>query len=270
MAKIFSAKAELTVLRGLFSKNQSIVGTLLSSIDASYFYREEALEVYDQVKIAMQEDGRPPKYKVLLEDPDLSSDAKSYLRESQVVIGSVPDAKKAVKILNKYRRRRGLHSIAHRIDSALQDNKTSLIDLEEEVSSAILQVRSHKSSSDSFLHFGKSSNSKDFVYDFLHNPRQDIIIPTGIKTYDDRNGGLIRGGRHMIAGNTSSGKSHVATSLAVSMASYGYKILVVPLEMSKHEMTGRIMANVTKTDSLSFLRSSLTEDQFESVERKFT
>jgi replicative DNA helicase len=267
-SKIYSVKAELTVLRGMFHKDKSVVGTISSSVDESYFYREEAQEVYDHIRKSISEDGEVPKYKILLEDPALSPEAREYLRESQSTIADAKDAKKAVKVLNKYRMRRGLHSIAHNIENGL-NSRSNLAQLMDDTADALTNVRATKSSQDAFLHFGKNNNTSEFVKDFIYAEEEDDMIPTGIKSYDEINGGFFRGSLVLLGGNSGAGKSHVAVALAVAMASMGYKVLLVPLEMSKKEMTARIIANIAKIDSLKLLRKTTSKEDKEKAYAKY-
>ncbi len=271
-SKIYSVKAELTVLRGMFHRNKEVVGTLLTSVDESYFYREEAQEVYDLIRKNMSEEGEVPKYKILIEDPALSPEAREYLRESQATISDPKDAKKAVKVLNKYRMRRGLHSVAHAIEESLEKNKSDfkhLHQLLDDTSDALVNIRATKSNKDAFLHFGKNNNSLDFVKDFIYAEEEDDMIPTGIKSYDEINGGFFRSSLVLLGGNSGAGKSHVAVALAIAMASMGYKVLLVPLEMSKKEMTGRIIANIAKIDSLKLLRKTTSKEDKERAYAKY-
>lgn len=251
MAKIFSPRSELEVLRGLFHKDPAIVGTILSSVDESYFYREEAQEIYQFVRKSMAEEGSVPRYRLVLEDPGISKDARSYLRESEQRIGDMLDAKRAVRILTKYRKARGLHEIAHRIGNELQASKVDVDELLNEVGEAIGQVRATKSTKSSMLRFGKGGNAKEFIRELVYGEDNDQYIPTGIEAYDSVNMGLPRGGLVVIGGASGAGKSHVATAIGVHQATIGYRVCVVPLEMNYREMSARSMANVTGADSMA-------------------
>ncbi len=248
--KIYSVKAELSVLRALFHKKKEVAGTILSSVDSSYFYSDEAKEIYERAVAAVREDGAIPKYRLFLGDPELSDSAREFLRESQPVVTSVLDAKRAVKTLGKYRVRRGLHDIMHRINEGLQDGRGDVAALLKETSEALQKVGQSKATAKSFLHFGKYNNSKDFVHDLLYGEESVDLIPTGLKGFDDMNSGLGRGGLHFIAGNSGAGKSHTAMAVGKNMATAGYKVLFIPLEMNERECSSRLLANLAKVDSL--------------------
>lgn len=269
MAKIFSPKAEMTLLRGLFHSDRVIVGTLLSSVDDSYFYREEAKEIFAYVKDAVSEEGSTPKYKLVLEDPGLTKDAREYLRDSPAIISTLDDANKSIRILRKFRKMRGLHEVAHDIDGHLNGTRIDADKLIEKVSDRLTELRQTKSLDDTFLHFGKNNNSMDFVRDLIYSEEEDAIIPTGIRAFDDTNLGFMRGSLVIIGGNSGSGKSQMASALAVNMAEMGYRVLLVPLEMSKKEMTARILANICRVDSLKIFGKKLSPEARDKVMARY-
>lgn len=260
MARIFSPKAELTVLRGLMNKDRAIVGTILSSIDESYFHRDESKEIYNHVRTAISEEGEAPKIKILLEDPGVSKDAREFLRDAPETIETTADAIKAVRLLRKYRKIRGLHEMMHTINQGLDEDKVDEDRLSEKLSEKLVQINQTKSQDEAFLHFGKNNNSMEFVRELIYEGSDAEIIPTGIKAFDDTNLGFMRGSLVIIGGNSGAGKSHVATALAMNMAENGYRVLLVPLEMNKKEMTARILANACKVDSLKINGNQLNTE----------
>lgn len=268
--KIYSVKAELTILRGLFHKRKEVAGTILSAIDSSYFYSEEAKEIYERVVKSVHEDGQIPKYRLFLQDPEVSDDAREFLRESQPLLSSTTDAKRAIKTLHKYRTRRGLHQLMHRINEGLQSSKTDATALLTEVGETVQNIRNAKNGQRSFLHFGKYNNSQDFVQELLSGEESVDLIPTGIKAFDDANSGLGRCSLFLLTGNSGAGKSHTALALGKNMATFGYKVLFIPLEMNEKECTSRLLANISKVDSLKiWTHKNFSEKERKRVERQY-
>lgn len=267
--KIVSPRAELAVLRGLCSKDKKVVGTLIAQVDEDYFYSPESVEIYNSILSKMGESGETPAYRLLIEDPDLSENAREHLRNSQVTITTVAEATAATKTLNKFRQLRGVYNIAKHIGDKLDQPKVDIDNLLQETATAINIVRSKKSTLDSFLHFGKNSNSLKLASSILYDDNTDETIPTGIKAFDDQSVGFPRGGLVTIGANSGGGKSATASAIAVNMASLGYKVLLVPLEMSSREMTARIMANVTKTDLTKILHQKMSQEEKDLVLSKF-
>ncbi len=256
--KIVSPRAELAVLRGMTHKKKNIAGLLLSSVDETYFDAEESREIYRALKAHMGRTGESPTFRLMIEDPELSSHAREYFRDSQATVDSVESAQKAVKILNRYRQLRGLYELGLAIDSTLQGN--SVLEMEnvlDDVAVRVSNIRASKQVKNAFMHFGKNNSSLELVKDLLYNEDNEDTIPTGIKAFDDQSGGLMRGSLVTIGANSGGGKSLMAVQLAINMAVRGYKVVVVPLEMSKVEMTARIIANVSGIDVTKILQRRL-------------
>src|SRR5271165_2086658 len=226
MLKIVSPTAELNVLRGMCSKNKKISGALLSSVDSSYFYSPESAEVFNAIKKHMQEEGESPSYRILIEDPDLSEEARTHLRSSVAVVQTTADAEKAARILNKYRQRRGMYNLAAHINAKMQGSNVDIDGLLEETATAFNVIRSKKSTADSFLHFGRNNNSKDTVEHLLYGDRSEDVIPTGVKAFDTVSGGFARGSLVTCGANSGGGKSLTANAIGIKMATRGYKVLM--------------------------------------------
>lgn len=270
MSKIVSTKSELAVLRGMTHKNKAIAGTLMGAIDSEHFYSPEAVELYEAIHRNMKELGESPSYRVLIEDPDISESARDYFRDSIPAIQTIPDAKRAAKTLNKYRQKRQLFNLTAMLADRLK--QTGKLDIEKtlnETATQLTKIRARKNNDQAFTHFGKGSNSLKIVNSILDDDISEDTIPTGIKAFDNESRGFARGALVTIGANSGGGKSVTASALAVNMASMGYKVVLVPLEMSRKEMTARIMANVCNTDLDKILGQTYVEGEKEKVRKRF-
>ena len=268
--KIVSPRAELAVLRGMTHKDKKIAGMLLSSVDESYFQADESKEIYKAIKDNMSKSGEVPPFRLVVEDPDLRKTTREYFRDSQATVTTTEEAVKAVKILNRYRQLRGLYEIALKIDSTLQaDDRLEIDVLMDDVSAKMASVRTSKQVTDAFTHFGKNNNSLELVDQLLNGDASDDTIPTGIKPFDEQSGGLMRGSLTTLGATSGGGKSVMALQLAINQAELGYKVILVPLEMSRVEMTSRLMANIVKLDVTRILQKRLTQDERDMAARKF-
>lgn len=269
--KVVSISSELNVLRALVHKDRKIAGTVLSNCDESYFYTDESLEIFGAIKKYMAEYGTLPSYKLLMADTDISKKARKFFKKSEQVADSIDAAKKLLRNLQKYRQRRAIADLAENLVTAMsQEEKMNIDRTLDMASTAISNARAKKSNSDAFTHFGKNNNSRKIIQDILWGNREDSLIPTGIDIYDQEAGGWPRGGLVTIGANSGGGKSVLASAVAVKMVSAGYKVLLVPLEMSVEEMTCRIIANVTKTNLTKLMTQDLTENEKREIDRKFT
>lgn len=267
--KLTSPKAELAALRGMCSKDKKIAGTLLAGLDESFLFSPESVEVYQTIQKIMGETGESPSYRLLIEDPDLSKEARAHFRESQPSVQSMADAKKAVSNLEKYRKRRGLYNLTIDLANQLKATKIDADALLHRAANAISVIRAKKATDASFLHFGKNNNSMDIVDSILYEDNSVDVIPTQIESFDSISGGVYRGALFTVAANSGGGKSILAVVLAKNFAQQGYKVVLVPLEMSKKEMTTRLMASVTGTDFSDLWLQRLATADRDRVRKKF-
>jgi replicative DNA helicase len=267
--KLASPKAELAVLRGLCHREKKIAGAILSQIDDTYFHFPESKELFSAIRAHMAETGSTPTYRLLLEDPALSEDARQYFRESSATVSTIEDGQKAASILNKYRQARGMFNVAAMINDRMQASKVDIDSLMEEAATGINIARSRKSTEDSFLHYGLNNNATAEVDDLLYGDHTDSIIPTGIPEFDDVAGGFGRGSVVLMGAPSGCGKSLVAGAVATNMAELGYKVTLVPLEMSKREMNARIIAKVTRTNLTKLLLQKLATGERDLVRKRY-
>jgi replicative DNA helicase len=263
--KYSSPRAELAVLRGLCAKDKKIAGTLLSLVDESYFYEVESQEVFGAIKKHLRDEGETPTYRLLIDDPGLSEEARDHLRASQAVVTNIQEARRAAKTLNTFRQRRGLYNLAANINTAFQSSKLDLDALLEQTATGLNIVRSRKSTTDSFLHMGKGNNTLERIKHLLYDDRSEDLIPTGIKAFDDVAGGWARGSLVTIGSTSGGGKSTTSMAIGMKMARAGYKVLMVPLEMTKDEMLMRAMANTSKMNLTKIIRGTLSDAERELV-----
>lgn len=267
--KIASPKAELAVLRGMCFKDKKVAGTLLANTDSSFFYTPESVELYETIKKIMGETGESPSYRLLLEDPDLSKEARAHMRESQPTVHTPADAKKAVSNLEKYRKRRGLFNLAADIKRQMEAPKVDIDQVLHRMTTAISVIRAKKATDESFLHFGKNNNSMKVVDSILYEDNSIDVIPTGIEAFDSISGGIYRGALFTIGANSGGGKSIMATVLSKQIAEMGYKVVLVPLEMSKKEMTTRLMACVCGVDFSDLWLQRLATADRDRIRKRF-
>lgn len=268
MAKLSSPRTELAVLRAACHRDPLVAGSVLQSVDESFFYSEEAQDSFNLIRQLRNETGNAVSFRMLLENPGLTRSAGEFLRNSEAVIQDRKQAKAAIGVLEEYRRRRHLAEIANNIGSALDKPKVNSKLLLDQATQGLSRARASKSQN-AFTRFGLRDNGSDLVRRILHEKRTDDIIPTGFKSYDEINGGMFKGSLFGVAATTSGGKSVMVNQLAVNMSSAGYPVDILPLEMSELEMTVRMMANVCKFDPLKLLLQKTTRAEREMVEKKF-
>jgi len=88
-------------------------------------------------------------------------------------------------------------------------------------------------------------------------------IRTGLNIFDKRNG-LHGGDLVIIAGETSNGKSTLATTIARNVAIQGIPVVYYSLEMGAVQLTARILARDVMVASSRLLYAQLTDEEFNS------
>lgn len=256
--KLSSPRTELAVLRAACSPKHNLSGLILKGIDESYFNSPEARAVLSLINDRVNELGKPPNYRAIIEDPSLERSAVDFFRNSQAIITDPREAKRALESLKEYRRRRALDAMANYLEDQLDNPKLDSRAVIQELNRRMTIAQQTKEA-DRFFTMGVDDNIDELVHDLVYTDRSQKIVPTGFKTYDRVNGGLLTGSLVTIGGTTGGGKSTLANQLAVNIASAGYSVNIVPLEMTASEMLARIMATVLGFDALRLVLQETTE-----------
>ncbi len=247
--KLYSGQSELLAIRALCSPKRELSGYVLGSIDAEHFHTEEALEAYQRIIKVISLKGAPPSYDILCEDPRVSESTRAII--SQVSRG--PRTRKQVDQLldnlHTYRKTRALYRLSKGILTKLEQPSVNIEGLVTAVQDRVSKLSVNKSLEDTIFHIGRDSNTLEIIKDIIYGEDDSHVIPTGFKTWDEPNGGFIRGSFVLIAGATGAGKSLIANTLAMNQARVGYKVAMVPLEMSLVEMLGRSISTVAGLDN---------------------
>lgn len=270
--KLVSTRTELVALQAGCHPNPSVSGTILSSIDESYFYNDHAIEAYGRIQKLLKKTGEVPSWRDICEDPRVSEETRDRLRKFKG--DKIRDRKQAlqtVRVLNEYRQLRGLFNIAEETFSALRKDKaspTKVLDAIAESTNALRQVKSNDAT---IVRFGAGNNADSVVSGLLKKESVNFI-PTGFEDFDRENGGFGFGNLVTIGGTSGGGKSALASQLGINWSKMGENVCIVPLEMTVPEMTARLMANAAKLDVRKILFQKLSRGEislYKKAYRKF-
>ena len=269
MPKLISVLAEGLAIRGLLVKDKVIRGHLLSVLTEQHFRTEQAREAFTYILNAHTKSGIVPAYRLMLEASRITQDTKEFLRDCVKVPTTLDQAKQIVTTLNDYRRAYIFYSLSKDILTEVEQKKMNLDKLTETAIRKLTEIQTGRDIGDTTFHFGLDGNAEEIVHNILHVQNNDQFVPTGYKPWDDINGGWVRGQLVMLAGSTGAGKSHNAVQIGINMARAGYKVALVPLEMSGDAITCRVLANVAGIDSLKILLQKLATEEKTLIEDKF-
>jgi replicative DNA helicase len=103
----------------------------------------------------------------------------------------------------------------------------------------------------------------DRISFLANNPTRLVGVPTGFTMLDKILGGLHKGSMYTIAGRPGMGKTAAAITIAHNAADkYGAKVAIFSLEMSKEELTNRLLSMSTSIDSHRLQMGQLYEDEW--------
>lgn len=247
--KYSSKQYELLVVQSMCTQDAKILGALASRVDKSYFAHAASQEAYEYIGEYIASNGKAPSLKVLLADPDLSSDTRTEIQESSELdepITTVEEADAIVKVLYKYKQRRAVKGIRKLLEDELEGEELDAELVLTKIAEAVSFAQTKRGGDDCFTHYGKNANNADLTKNILYEDNSAQIIPTGIKEFDEQAGGLARGSLVLMGAPSGCGKSLVAGAVSVNIAHNGYKVTLSPLEMSAEEMHNRIMAKITR------------------------
>jgi len=103
---------------------------------------------------------------------------------------------------------------------------------------------------------------KNEILYFQSNPEK-LGICTGIKIFDDLSGGIYRGELAVLMAQTGVGKTMALGNFGLNAYLRGKNILLVSLEMNKHQLQYRLDSRVAKLNHGKFRKASLNNNDFE-------
>ena len=91
---------------------------------------------------------------------------------------------------------------------------------------------------------------------------QRNMISTGYREFDDKLGGFKRWDMIIVAARPSMGKTAIALNFAQNVAKKNRHVAIFSLEMSKEQLTDRLIAAAMAVDSWKLQKGKLSEDEF--------
>lgn len=270
--KINSPKTEIAVLRAMCSGNLKMSAHLISNLSVDHFSSRSTKSIYEYVRTFSRETKEIPSLRVLAESSELSRESKQLLKDGRLgpKLRTRVDCKVAIDTLTEYKKLRVVNAIGLQVSEVLSDSELSVDDTLTKVTELLVQAKARQgAASEEVVTIGLGSDSDAIVKKVLKGMTIGQVIPTGFDSFDKENGGMFTSSLFIFGANSGAGKSHLSVSLLKNMVSMGYKVVIVPLEMSKEEMMARLIANVSNLDSRLINTGKLTRKQQRDAYRKF-
>lgn len=270
--KLFAHNLELraiaTICRG--GKNAEL---FLARLSAKHFHYPPAKTSYERVMNLMRKKGAIPSYHELEVDPVLDEDYRSILSnyENRDGLKSAKRIDACFESLENYRKIREVYYATKKALEALEDSKIDVDAVIQNMSDKLASASATVQHAEQLVHIGKGNNSTSVVKNILYG-ESDPVIPTGFKTFDEKNGGFFKSGVAVLSANSGGGKSVGALQLAVNMYYAGYSTCVITLEMSEEQYMSRFLSNISGVPAARIFLKRLSADDKNKVKtayRKF-
>lgn len=254
MTVLLDIPLELRTIKTLCSKKEKLRALMFSRLTVEHFHYPPAKRAFIRYKEIIKKTGDVPTWTELLADPKLESNFRKILRNfKKPPLLDLSKVERAQALLTEYRNIRSVFFTVEEVYKEFGDDKKSVIieDIISKLGDTVAGTR-QLGSEDEFFEEGSKASFRLLEGLLVH--RDKALIPTGFKSFDDINGGLMRGTVFLMGACTSSGKSAVSQKMARNMAYAGADVRMVPLEMDKEEMMQRAMSNTAGIDLTNIIQ----------------
>ena len=268
----YSTEAEQAVL-GAVLVDDSVLDDVCAVIKPDYFYNKQNAAIFREMML-LQSVGKPIDFVTVL-DAVVSAgvfasaeDAKVYLFSVTETVPAVSNAVTYAKIVaDKYVTRTLINACRDVIESSVdgQTQANELLDLAEQ---KIYDIRGGKDSSE-------MSRIMDVSYQVLtdlekltgEDREQFLGLPTGYAYLDKITTGLNRSDLIILAARPSVGKTSFALNIASNVARLrpDLGIAVFSLEMTKEQLTQRVISGLAGVKSQKFRTGDFTDAEMEKI-----
>lgn len=273
---LYDSQLEYRALRTVCeSTNRAAAGKLLARLKPSHFNDDSAREIFEEgILYHVKAHNKVPRWSDIVASLRISEDVREEATAYKKKIKPVKDPddiKNTFFQLEDYRKARVLFDTSNKALEALSKDKVDVTKLYEKTTSKLVRTQVGTLSDKEQVIIGKGANKKhnDAVIDKLFNRNRDNLIPTGFSTFDERNGGWGKGSLIVIAATTGGGKSAAMVAISKNQAELGYKVRVVPLEMTEEEIMARYMANISGIDVRKFAFVPITDREEKKARKKW-
>lgn len=259
-------EAEQAVLGCMLTDKESVVAAI-ESLKEDDFYREDNKIIYRAI---LNLYNRAEPIDIITLKSELSSIGKfdavgglEYLAELPDKVPTTANVDKYIKIVEEKSTLRNLIRTANEIIEYGYDPTQEVEDIMDNAEKQIFNIMQKKNQT------GYSSIKDILVDSFteledLYNRKQHVTgVPTGFIDLDNKTAGLHNSDLILVAARPAMGKSAFALNIATNAAlSAGTGVAIFSLEMSKEQMTNRILGSVAMVDGNSIRTGRIADDDW--------
>jgi replicative DNA helicase len=258
--------AEESVL-GSMMLSPGAIGAVSEILDAGDFYRESHAKIY-RAALALYARGEPVDAITLvdaLEERGELEDAGGRVRiaELAALVPATANAAHYARIVRETATLRGLIRAGQQISQLGWDRPGETIDLVDRAEQLIFELSQSRVSSE-FAHIEALLKESFERITALYEAGEEVTgVPSGFRDLDRLTSGFQPGNLIILAARPSMGKSGLALCMAANIAvRKELPVALFTLEMSKSEVTQRLMCSEAKVESQRLRTGKLAADDW--------
>jgi len=246
-------EAEESVL-GAMLLSPTAVGTVSEILDASDFYRESHAKIY-RANLALWAKGEPVDAITLADELDSRSELEAVggaakVAELAALVPSTSNVEHYARIVKEMATLRGLVRTGQEITRLGQERPGEVTDLVDRAEQMVFELGQQRVTSD-FSHIETLlKESFERISQLVELGVEVTGCPSGFRELDLLTSGFQPGNLVILAARPSMGKSALGLCVAANLAvRHGVPVALFTLEMSKAEVTQRLMCSEGKVES---------------------
>jgi replicative DNA helicase len=259
-------EAEESVL-GAMLLSPNAVGTASEILDASDFYRESHAKIF-RAALALWAKGEPVDAITLSDELDTRGDldavgGQAKVAELAALVPSTSNVEHYARIVKEMATLRGLVRTGQEITRLGQERPGEVTDLVDRAEQMVFELGQQRVTSD-FTHIDTLLKESFERISQLVEMGADVTgVPSGFRELDLLTSGFQPGNLVILAARPSMGKSALGFCIAANLAvRHNTPVALFMLEMSKSEVTQRMMCSEGKVESQRLRTGRLAPDDW--------
>ena len=259
-------EAEESVL-GAMLLSSVAVGTVSEILDASAFYRESHAKVY-RAALALWSKGEPVDAITLVNELEERAEleaagGQARVAELAALVPAASNVEHYARIVKEMSTLRGLIRAGQEIVRLGQEREGEVSDLVDRAEQIVFELGQQKVTSD-FAHIEDLLKESFERITHLYEAGAEITgVPSGYKELDLLTSGFQPGNLVILAARPSMGKSGLGLCMAANLGvRHQTPVALFTLEMSKSEVTQRMMCSEAKVESQRLRTGRLAPDDW--------
>jgi replicative DNA helicase len=259
-------EAEESVL-GAMLLSPTAIGAVTEVLDGSDFYRESHGVIY-RGALALYGKGEPVDAITLSNELDERGELErvggsAKIAELAALVPSTSNAEHYARIVKEMATLRGLVRVGQEIQRLGQDRPGQTTDLVDRAEQMVFELAQERVTGD-FAHINDLLKESFARIMHLYEAGVDITgIPSGFRELDKLTSGFQPGNLIILAARPSMGKSALALCTAANLGvRHETPVALFTLEMSKAEVTQRMMCSEAKVESQRLRSGRLAQDDW--------